>query len=190
MPLLVWSVDNPIFPTGFNATLAKVAFPLDVEPIQWTKLYYDFSVPGSKFDFYNSYVNEHASWTLNCTILFAQDLSVWFIFPDIQRCHLRSKDLITFSPDFFVKLGAKFTGEKMVRGMLCDEWSAPDPDDPSHIMKYYARKSDGLPVRSPNQINDPGATDFMDIMVGSQDPELFEVPDYCYNMPPTTLTCG
>eukprot|EP01130_Rhizamoeba_saxonica_P002079 TRINITY_DN11887_c0_g1_i1.p1 TRINITY_DN11887_c0_g1~~TRINITY_DN11887_c0_g1_i1.p1 ORF type:complete len:203 (+),score=26.06 TRINITY_DN11887_c0_g1_i1:21-629(+) len=186
---LVKTQTNPNlkpFPTAFNSTLVKVD---EYQNIQWTKLYYDFNFPASRFDFYNGYIDANGKWDLNCSILFADDLTVWFIFPEAQTCNLRSKDLITFSPDWMNKIGAYYAGTSMFRGIQSTMWDMKDPDDPQHIMRYYAAADNGYPLRSPNQINDPGSTDFFDVMVGPQNKELFKVPEYCYTNP-TTWGCG
>ncbi len=44
-----------------------------------------------------------------------------------------------------------------------------DFDDPNHIMDYYARADNNhIPLRSPNQINDPGTADFFGVELGPQ----------------------
>lgn len=37
-------------------------------------------------------------------------------------------------------------------------------------------------VRSTNQAEDPGATDYLDVVLGPQDPALFKLPAYCKNI--------
>ncbi len=47
-------------------------------------------------------------------------------------------------------------------------------------MKYYCTGNNcEIPLRSPNQINDPGATDFYDTEVGNISLDTFEIPKYC-----------
>lgn len=43
------------------------------------------------------------------------------------------------------------------------------------------------PVRSTNQAEDPGATDYLDVVLGPQEPSLFKLPEYCKR--PTTRGC-
>eukprot|EP00164_Ancoracysta_twista_P018777 GFYU01032672.1.p1 GENE.GFYU01032672.1~~GFYU01032672.1.p1 ORF type:complete len:271 (+),score=81.10 GFYU01032672.1:87-899(+) len=173
--------ETPRWPDTFSATLAKVN-PND-DNIVWTKLYYDwtFSKGGAaRFDFYNKYVDNDANWSLNCTVTFV-DSNIWFIFPGEKACKHRSSSLPSINPNWISLLGARFNGYKAFRGMMSEEWHMPDPDEPSYTMRYFASaKSNDIPLRSPNQINDPGNTDFFD--VNKDDPidtELFAVPDYC-----------
>jgi len=68
-----------------------------------------------------------------------------------------------------------------------------DPDDPNHTMVYYglvSNESYSIPLRSPNQINDPGSTDFVDVIVFPSLPSLpFQLPTYCLTNP-TDKGCG
>ena len=49
--------------------------------------------------------------------------------------------------------------------------------DPS--LTYWQRSADRIPLRSTNQANDPGATDYFDVLIGPQDPALFTIPEFC-----------
>lgn len=179
----------PLWPTAFNATLAKIN-PRSSE-IVWTKLYYDFSIPASRFDFYNGYVeqDDRASWALNCTIYFYHT-TIWYVQPSMKRCLLRATDIPSIPPDFLRRMGAKFTGYMPFRAIPAQRWEFPDPANSTHTMVYFASDDAGgaLPLRSPNQANDPGDTDFFDVMVGPQDPDVFTVPDYCETQR-TTMGC-
>ena len=169
----------PSWPDGFNSTLAKIA--PDREGIVWVKHYYDWSKRGQRFDFYNDYVTyPEADWKLNCSILFV-NTSIWFIFPEEKACKFRSGVIPPVNPNWVKLLNATYNGTRNFRGIKAELWQMEDPDDPNHIMDYYARADDNrIPLRSPNQINDPGATDFFDTEVGPQNQEYFNVPDYCY----------
>ena len=169
----------PDWPMGFNSTLAKIA--PDREGIVWVKHYYDWEKRGQRFDFYNDYVEYPVNnWSLNCTILFTNH-SIWFIFPEEKACKLRSNIIPPVHPSWLKNLKAYFSGVTEFRGIKAELWQMEDPDDPNHIMDYYARADNNqIPLRSPNQINDPGATDFFDVELGPQREELFVTPDYCF----------
>ncbi len=84
-------------------------------------------------------------------------------------------------PSWLKLLNATFGGYRTFRGIKAELWQMRDPDDESHIMDYYARADNNqIPLRSPNQINDPGATDFLDVELGPQSQSLFDTPEYCY----------
>jgi hypothetical protein len=186
---------SPVWPNQFNATLAKVN-PFD-STIIWTKLFYDWTKPASRFDFYNSYVHsETADWTLNCSIIFAANAQIWHVYPQEKKCHFRANDIPSVSPNFVGLLNGTFKGHTIFRGVAAELWEFPDPEESSFIMKYYAKASDNtIPLRSPNQFNDRGDTDFFDVQLGPQNEAQFKVPEYCmdkanlveYGCPPDDL---
>jgi len=174
----------PVWPFEWNATLAKIN--PNNNHIQWTKFYYDYKNRVSRFDFYDDYFNTEDQWgTLNCSILFTADKDIWFVFPDIQACALDHKGIPTISPWWLSN--ATYNETTMFRGMWCHHWDLPTD---LGVIEYWAR-ADTIytPVRSTNQANDPGATDYLDVVLGPQDPSLFVLPSYCSNVI-TTRTCG
>jgi hypothetical protein len=170
--------EPPVWPEAFNSTLAKIA--PGRESIVWVKHYYDWPKKGQRFDFFNSYVEyPNASWNLNCSVLFINK-TIWFIFPEEKACKLRSSVIPPVNPQWLKLLNATFAGNKIFRGIEAELWQMDDPDDKSQILEYYSRADNNrIPLRSPNQINDPGATDFFDVEIGSQNKKYFEVPWYC-----------
>ena len=56
-------------------------------------------------------------------------------------------------------------------------------------ISYWARAdANYTPLRSTNQSNDPGATDYLDVVFGPQNDAVFALPEYCQTK--TELTCG
>ncbi len=70
--------------------------------------------------------------------------------------------------------GAAYKGQHTFRGMWCDKWTLEELG-----IDYWARSGDYTPVRSTNQAEDPGATDYLDVVIGPQDPALFVLPKHC-----------
>ena len=171
--------DNiPSWYSGWNATLAKVNTVND--GIVWTKFYYDFDKGGNRFDFYNNYVDMDGVQSLNCSVLFTNH-SIWFVHQEEKACTLRSASGIGVIDPWWVRnLGAQFVRNTTFRGVEAELYKMPDPDQPDFEMEYYAWSKDNrIPLRSQNQANDPGATDYFDVQVGPQRRELFDLPDYC-----------
>lgn len=168
----------PRWPIAFKSTLAKIG--PDRERISWVKHYYDWNKKGQRFDFYGDYISfPNAEWKVKCTIIF-KGTYVWHIFPEEEECYLRSKILPPVSPFWLQNLEAKFEKNLSFRGLNAQLWTMKDPDDESHIMKYYCTGNNcEIPLRSPNQINDPGATDFYDTEIGNISLDTFEIPKYC-----------
>lgn len=67
----------------------------------------------------------------------------------------------------------------MFRDQWSEEWEFPS----GHPLKYYSRvnKDQNLryPLRSTNQEEDPGDTDYVDFIVGDQNDYNFVLPTYC-----------
>lgn len=194
----------PVWPAAFNATLIKIRdehFPSD---ITWTKLY--FTTEQSRFDFYTSYIGLDEEWHHNFTILFTPltfrgekyDM-VYHIFPDgpgpirsgqwhgataDPECRIRSLHLPNLSRDWLRSFQLK-RAHWQLRGMPVRWWQLPE--DPS--LNYYHRydSPQQTPVRSTNQDDDPGATDYVDWMEGPQNDTLFAIPSFCPS-PNATLT--
>lgn len=72
--------------------------------------------------------------------------------------------------------GLSFNGTQLYRGIMCNVFYMK-----STGVYYWARQSDNMPIRSSNQANDPGDTDYFDVTLGPQDPALWTVPAYCSN---------
>ena len=168
----------PVWPLQFNATLLKIT-PFNHD-IQWTKLYYDFKNQLGRFDFFDNYYDMNNEWgATNFTILWWNS-TVWYIYPKSNECFIRSKTLPLISPHW-LKL-TSYIGRTMFRGLLSDVWQFPNIDDLDE-MKYYHRVAekmeDRIPLRSTNQLNDPGATDYVDFIIGPSDFSLYKIPKYC-----------
>jgi hypothetical protein len=69
----------------------------------------------------------------------------------------------------------------LFRDQWAEEWEFPD--GPLKGMKYWARSSVRhelrYPLRSTNQDEDPGDTDYADFVVGDQHDSKFVLPSYC-----------
>ncbi|MES1910802.1 MAG: hypothetical protein MHM6MM_003332 [Cercozoa sp. M6MM] len=187
----------PIWPTAFNSTLIKVGEHHNNE-IKWAKLYYDYGLKrggASRFDFFHEYVevdhnNEfRPQWPIRCSIIF-NGFDVWHVDPEKKQCSHRSSNLPSVNPAFVLLLGAVEAGEYNFRGVKASRWRYTDPDVPSHQTAYFALRNDNsIPLRSMNQVNDPGATDYVDVYVGPQDESTFDIPDYCFTNPQIPSFC-
>jgi len=174
--------DPPVvWPSVFSATLLKV--DQNDENIHWTKIFYDWTQRVTRYDFYANYHDIVTEGPIECSILFGNN-SIWFIFPQEQTCRLRTDDLPPFAPNWIQLLGGVYVGDKQFRGVDAHVWNMKDPDNPTHTMVYYGLAGNNfpysIPLRSPNQINDPGSTDFVDVIVQTSLPSiLFQLPSYC-----------
>jgi hypothetical protein len=95
-----------------------------------------------------------------------------------------------------------YRGSENFRGLYADRWTLPELDidyiarsDSIHTPRTSTELSLSLAlfishlltracaylaaVRSTNQAEDPGATDYLDVVLGPQDPALFKLPTYC-----------
>jgi len=162
-------LSPPVWPFQWNATLIKIN--PNNNNIWWTKFYYDFVNNVSRFDFMNDYYDTDRKWSLNCSILFADNI-IWFVFPSEKTCTLDHKGIGTISPWWLST--AKFMGFEDFRGMYSEHWRLEEL-----AIDYWARAGSQVPLRATNQIQDPGATDFVDVVLGPQDPSLFVLPQYC-----------
>eukprot|EP01128_Nolandella_sp_AFSM9_P003078 TRINITY_DN13554_c0_g1_i1.p1 TRINITY_DN13554_c0_g1~~TRINITY_DN13554_c0_g1_i1.p1 ORF type:complete len:236 (+),score=48.23 TRINITY_DN13554_c0_g1_i1:31-708(+) len=189
---------SSVWPSSFNATMFKVTEKNTL--YYWTKFFYDYTQRAIRFDFYNDYnslVNTGNTYQnstgLNCTILFVNNHQV-SLFPEEKACNFRAGTLPVFPPDWIDHIGGHYLGEELVRGMMSDKFSMPDPDSPQEQMVYYSRRSFDpaqgwqVPVRTQNQVNDPGYTDFFDVIVGDQLSSYFDIPDFCKTL--TESGCG
>jgi hypothetical protein len=112
-------------------------------------------------------------------ILFV-NTTVWFVNPIEQNCHIRSRQLPTISPHWLRT--TKFMRNLLFRDQWAEEWEYP-PGSPLAGLKYYSRVADRheqrYPLRSTNQVEDPGDTDYVDFNVGAQNDFHFRIPSYC-----------
>jgi len=175
----------PIWPENFNVTLLKLNYANST--IRWTKLFYDFKNSRTKFDFYSEYFGKDLKWGKFEQVILFINSTVWFINP-VQRgthifnkeCRIRSRQLPTISR-FWLK-DTKLKRKLLFRDQWAEEWEYP-PGHALYPLKYYSRLNQDqnlrYPLRSTNQIEDPGDTDYVDFMVGEQYNEQFQIPSYC-----------
>jgi len=105
---------------------------------------------------------------------------IWMTFPAAKGCFLDHTGIPTISP-WWLQTGV-YQGSHYFRGMWCDKWTLEELG-----IDYWARAGDYTPVRSTNQAEDPGATDYFDVVLGPQNPALFVLPAYCSN--PVKMGC-
>jgi hypothetical protein len=173
----------PVWPNAFNATLLKIGTDKKASSqVIWTKLYYKYIPEGkpnaggfSRFDFYDHYFNYDREWTPICSIVFYPN-DFYVIKTKTQECNIRP-GVGNLSPDWL--RDAKFNDTFMFRGIEVENWALDT--GPSGIVQYYAMASSEwkIPLRSTNQAEDPGATDYFDFVVGDQDDSIFKLPPTC-----------
>mmetsp|Transcript_16886 Transcript_16886/g.25228 ORF Transcript_16886/g.25228 Transcript_16886/m.25228 type:complete len:228 (+) Transcript_16886:20-703(+) len=163
----------PIWPFEFNATLAKVQ-PFN-QTIQWAKLYYDVAHNRSRFDFFTNYITPYTDQVETYYIIYFLDTSIWFYYPLDDECYLRASNIPSVSPYWLQSF--KFKSTLLFRGVYAQHWVLPE--DP--FLQYFNRAEGPhrLGLRSTNQANDPGATDYYDIQLGPQKDELWNIPKLC-----------
>jgi hypothetical protein len=162
----------PVWPLQWNATLIKIGPETQPQQITWVKFYYDWVKQGNRFDFYDSYLNLQAEWNNSFTILF-KNSTIYHIYPIAQNCSIRSRSIGLISPYWLQQ--TSYVTSLEFRGMWCDLFQFTDGSG----MLYYQRVESEMPVRSTNQAEDPGATDYVDVQYGPQADSLFDVPSYC-----------
>jgi hypothetical protein len=101
-------------------------------------------------------------------------------------CNLQSH-VGNLSPNWLQ--GATFNSTIMFRGLETEVWDLDT--GPDGIIQYYAMAGTQWrnPLRSTNQIEDPGATDYFDFVVGKQNDELFKLPLTCAEGKYTRVDC-
>ncbi len=164
--------------------------------IWWTKLYFQSfevqpdkgnwnnSIAGySRFDFYNHYYNFDQQWEPVCSIIFDPH-DFWVI--DHASNHCQRRRGVGNLSRFWLK-NATFQRKLNFRGVWADEWRL-DGSVPEDTIFYYASAQSGLPLRSTNQAEDPGATDYFDVSVGAQNRTLFQLPISCQH-PVQKVSC-
>ncbi|KAL6075639.1 Proteophosphoglycan ppg4 [Balamuthia mandrillaris] len=160
----------PVWPFEWNATLIKIN-PV-TKWIWWNKLYYDYPNNLARFDFYPTYYSTNETWNLTCSILF-RDNKIYMFDPSKEACAITTRGIGVISP-WWLK-SATYKGTVLFKGMYCERWRLEEL-----AIDYIARVDDiRTPVRSYNQVEDPGATDYVDVVLGPQNPSLFELPSYC-----------
>ena len=182
----------PALPYEFNATLLKIGPDPQASPIQFTKLYahYDPHLKGggfNRFDFFDHYYNLDSQWNIKCSIVF-RDGVAYTVFPDdpVQNrkgeCWKSHRNLPVVSPHF-MQFGGEFEGYQLFRGVYAQKWRLGEVGDEDTIYFYFRADNQSLPLRSTNQANDPGATDWFDVMVGRQNLSVFDLPADCDHDP-------
>eukprot|EP01080_Neovahlkampfia_damariscottae_P005729 gene5729-9552_t len=170
--------NYPVWPLSFNVTLLKLNY-ID-KSIRWTKLFYDFKNQRSKFEFYDGYVDKEGKWGKKTFEIFFFGKTVWYLDVKSNSCRVRSRNLPSISPHWLrtTKLNKKL----LFRDQWAEEWEFPE-NGPLKGMKYWARvgknNDERFPLRSTNQEEDPGDTDYVDFVVGAQNDALFKVPSIC-----------
>lgn len=160
-----------------NATLIKVGNETNPTVPTWVKFYYDWNAgPGgsNRFDFYPGYLPLDLNWKPNFVILFT-NFAIYHLYPLTQTCEIRTCSLPSVSPNWLQT--TTYKGTYVFRGLPADLFLfGPELD---YIQYWQRADGSGFPMRSTNQANDPGATDYVDVVYGPQDPALWKVPDYC-----------
>lgn len=159
-----------------NATLIKIGNESNPQQVTWTKFYYDWPASrggASRFDFYLGYLPLNLAWKPNFSILFV-NFSIYHIYPNEQKCEIRSCSLPSINPKWLQS--TQYQGTYMFKGIPADLFTfGPELD----YIQYWQRHADKTPMRSTNQANDPGATDYIDVAYGEQDPSLWKIPAFC-----------
>ena len=180
----------PAWPAQFSATLYKIGPLVDATPAQWMKLWYKyvpprFSVQNSdphngggyaRFDFYNHYLNLANEWQPECSIYFHSN-AIYFALPN-GECDQVHDGIGNIAPDWM--RDAFYNGSIDFRGLKAEQWIIPN-DAPEDVIHYYVRRHHGVPVpmRSTNQADDPGGTDYFDHLVADQPMSVFQLPEKC-----------
>lgn len=143
----------------------------------WVKFYYDWNAGrggSNRFDFYPGYLPLNLEWQPNFTILFT-NYAIYHLYPLTKKCDIRTCDLPSVSPNWLQT--TTYKGTYIFRGLPADLFLfGPELD---YIQYWQRADGSAFPMRSTNQANDPGATDYVDVAYGPQNPSLWSVPDYC-----------
>lgn len=177
--------QTPIWPDSFSATLLKLVGSAEAPSASnWAKLYYSWPNRFARFDFFNSYP-ELVNSQPDCSIIMGgfQDTEtqkvkqqIWAIFPADEGCSLAHDGLGTLSPKWVS--GGKFNQSTKFRGIDAHEYLLDIPGEPGP-MQYWVQADNGAPLRTTNQANDPGMTDYFDVLLVEQEKTLFELPPIC-----------
>ncbi|KAI3631274.1 hypothetical protein MIR68_010764 [Amoeboaphelidium protococcarum] len=161
-----------------------------------------------RFDFYDHYLNLDNKWNMVCSIIF-RDGVTYSLFPttttsdkevvrDVEgksaeqqqskqdpECYMSHSFLPVLAPNWLQ--GAVFEGVQEFRGVQAEKWRLGEVGDGDTVYEYSttATALDGqqlrIPLRTTNQANDPGATDWFDFTIGPQSDALFQLPKSCQN---------
>eukprot|EP00761_Pharyngomonas_kirbyi_P004484 gb/GECH01004489.1/.p1 GENE.gb/GECH01004489.1/~~gb/GECH01004489.1/.p1 ORF type:complete len:240 (+),score=37.15 gb/GECH01004489.1/:1-720(+) len=174
-----FSPQSPVWPFQFNTTLAKTN-PKNHD-IQWTKLFYDYKNQRTKFVFYDYYYDTNGNWGPENFVIYFINSIIYYVWPKTQTCKIRAKDIPTISPWWLQD--TVYNGTVNFRGLYSELWVFPEGSGSLTGIQYYNRfatdNKNKIPLRSTNQKNDPGQTDYFDFVEGPQNKELFVVPHYC-----------
>eukprot|EP01100_Stratorugosa_tubuloviscum_P000920 TRINITY_DN1201_c4_g1_i1.p1 TRINITY_DN1201_c4_g1~~TRINITY_DN1201_c4_g1_i1.p1 ORF type:complete len:197 (-),score=70.99 TRINITY_DN1201_c4_g1_i1:96-686(-) len=151
--------------------------------IVWTKFYYDWTNQKGRYDFFENYWTPYSAKTVtNYTILFI-NTTIYYIYPLENSCYIRATDIGLISPYWLQS--TIFEGLTYLRGVWSQRWRFKW--NPSLL--YFNRATPDLtPLRSTNQINDLGATDYYDFILGAQNQSLFEIPSICPKVNETEIS--
>eukprot|EP01015_Nassula_variabilis_P021514 TRINITY_DN3838_c0_g2_i4.p2 TRINITY_DN3838_c0_g2~~TRINITY_DN3838_c0_g2_i4.p2 ORF type:complete len:243 (-),score=44.69 TRINITY_DN3838_c0_g2_i4:131-859(-) len=181
------AADRPVpsWPNAFNATLIRHTVKDDRQV--WIKLFYDWNQVSSRYDTYNSYIDQKGDWSLNCTTIFASDNKIWYIFPDLQQCNIEEDfSLPTIHPNWPTTVGTEYSKDTLYRGVEAELWLVNDILQPGRKLQYYVRKDNiQIPLRNQNTV--VSEFEYFDFIEGPQNPSLFEIPEYCVNR--TNIKC-
>jgi hypothetical protein len=170
--------EPPVWPFEFSATLAKIQPERINQTIQWTKLYYDFAHNRSRFDFFINYPSAYTGETTTYYIIYFQNTTIWYHYPLDNECIVRATDIPSVSPWWLSSF--KFKRDIQFRALPAQLWVHPMSS------LAYVNRIDRLqtPMRSTNQLGDPGATDWYDFVVGEQPSSLWNIPKLCLDALP------
>lgn len=175
---------SPQWAMAFNATTVKIRPGAGADP-HWGKIWYDWKKLAQLQTFYTQYFGypESLGWGEPCCSILFADEKIFFLWPD-GSCDLDHDGIPPVSPNWLQ--GAVYQGMAQIRGVPTTEWYLPLP---SNVSYWNRIDNPYIPVRSSNQVNDPGATDYMDVLFGPQDASLFTIPSACANARPPTKSC-
>lgn len=68
----------------------------------------------------------------------------------------------------------------MFRGAPADLFMfGPEMDSVQYWQRHATQDTVAIPMRSTNMADDPGAADYVDVILGPQNRDLFKIPSYC-----------
>jgi hypothetical protein len=184
--VVVTCAPTPVWPLAWNATFIKISGKPDAGPITFGKFYFDISKQAARFDFYEHYPNVDNEQGITCQI-FMTATQQFFVDPKKKLCTLAHDGLGVITPSFVD--GADYLGSTYLRDVRAERFRVPIPGDP---IDYYVRAVDGIPMRTTNQQEDPGATDYVDVLLGPQEAKTLRIPVSCLNPLPRGVgpSCG
>lgn len=189
---------GPIWPNHFEAMLYKIGDEQPLAQTFWTKFRYFFienaADPAqnggfSRFDFHRNYESvvhlnqQHRPWPAECSIVFyPRDFYVIEWNNGTTKC--RKRPGVGNLSKYWLRT-ATFNQTLEFRDVSnVQQWFLGDESTDGIV--YYERKEGGkrIPMRSTNQAEDPGATDWFDVIemsdrVDTSDLKWQELPKSC-----------